>query len=59
MTSDKQQTDYNFYSLNNNKKTFDFKISEDDRGGFGVNQFFVKDNRFYSIANRYLCSMEQ
>jgi len=40
-----------FYTLNNNKKTFDFKISDDDRGGFGVNQFFVKDNRFYAISN--------
>ena len=40
-----------FYSLNNNKKTFDFNVSEDDRGGFGVNQFFVKDNRFYFVSN--------
>jgi uncharacterized protein YfaS (alpha-2-macroglobulin family) len=47
----KQTINWNFYSLNNNKKTFDFPISEDDRGGFGVNQFFVKDNRFYSISN--------
>ena len=46
-----RQTNYNFYSLNNNKKTFDFKISEDDRGGFGVNGFFVKDNRFYVAGN--------
>ena len=45
------QTNYNFYFLNNNKKTFDFKISEDDRGGFGVNGFFVKDNRFYVAGN--------
>ncbi|MEO5649883.1 MAG: MG2 domain-containing protein [Ginsengibacter sp.] len=44
-----RQTD--FYSLSNNKKTFDFKISENDRGGFAVNQFFVKDNRFYVASN--------
>ncbi|HEY9341892.1 MAG TPA: alpha-2-macroglobulin family protein, partial [Hanamia sp.] len=41
----------NYFSLNNNKKTFDFNISENDRGGFGVNQFFVKDNRFYAVTN--------
>ena len=41
----------NFYTLSNNKKTFDFNISENDRGGFGVNQFFVKDNRFYAVSN--------
>src|SRR5665647_1261772 len=41
----------NFYNLNNNKKTFDFSVSEKDRGGFGVNQFFVKDNRFYAESN--------
>jgi uncharacterized protein YfaS (alpha-2-macroglobulin family) len=37
----------NFISLNHSKKSFDFNITENDRGGFGVNQFFVKDNRFY------------
>lgn len=50
-TDSKQINTWNFYSLNNGKKTFDFKISEDDRGGFGVNQFFVKDNRFYAVSN--------
>ena len=44
-----ETTELNYFSLNNNKKTFDFKLTEDDRGGFGVNQFFVKDNRFYVI----------
>jgi uncharacterized protein YfaS (alpha-2-macroglobulin family) len=47
----KQTNTLNFYSLNNGKKTFDFPISENDRGGFGVNQFFVKDNRFYAFSN--------
>ncbi len=46
-----RQTGINYYSLNNNKKTFDFKITENDRGGFGVNNFFVKDNRFYVSSN--------
>src|SRR6185312_4819510 len=50
-TDSKQTNTWNFYSLNNEKKTFDFHISENDRGGFGVNQFFVKDNRFYAISN--------
>ena len=50
MTTDKQTSELNYFLLNN-KKTFDFKISENDRGGFGVNQFFVKDNRFYVATN--------
>lgn len=50
LTTDKQTSELNYFSLNN-KKTFDFKISEEDRGGFGVNQFFVKDNRFYTVSN--------
>ncbi|KAA9041544.1 alpha-2-macroglobulin [Ginsengibacter hankyongi] len=52
---DKEQTgkgqkpigNYEFYSLSNEKKNFGFKAAEDDRGGFGVSQFFVKDNRIY------------
>ncbi len=47
----KQSPQFNYYNLNNNKKVFDFNISKDDRGGFGVNQFFVKDNRFYVASN--------
>src|SRR6185312_13455493 len=47
----KNTASFNFVPLNNGRKTFDFKISEDDRGGFGVNQFFVKDNPFYAISN--------
>ena len=49
--TDKTLFELNFISLNNNKKSFDFNISENDRGGFGVNQFFVKDNRFYVASN--------
>ncbi|MEO6682060.1 MAG: MG2 domain-containing protein, partial [Ginsengibacter sp.] len=40
-----------FISLNNNKKTLSFNITEADRGGFGVNEFFVKNNRFYAATN--------
>ncbi len=50
-TNDKNQTELNFYPLNSSKKSFDFNITETDRGGFGVNQFFVKDNRFYVSSN--------
>ncbi len=49
--NEKQSDDFNYYTLNNNKRTFDFNISENDRGGFRVNSFFVKDNRFYIAAN--------
>lgn len=40
---------YRFFSINNEVKTFRFSVNEDDRGGFGVQQFFVKHNRFYNI----------
>jgi hypothetical protein len=43
-----QETDnYQLVKLNSEKKGFDFSASEADRGGYGVNYFFVKDNRFY------------
>ncbi|MFT3705658.1 MAG: alpha-2-macroglobulin family protein [Agriterribacter sp.] len=42
---------YSFITINNEKKQFDFPVTEDDRGGFGVTQFFVKDNRFYVYSN--------
>lgn len=48
---EKPSLEIKFISLNKNKKTFDFKISEGDRGGFGVTDFFVKDNRFYASGH--------
>ncbi|MGN6436794.1 MAG: alpha-2-macroglobulin family protein [Agriterribacter sp.] len=42
---------FSFLALNNEKKQFDFPVTEEDRGGFGVTQFFVKDNRFYTSYN--------
>ncbi len=51
LTTGEQSSELKYFSLNNNKKTFDFSVSENDRGGFGVNQFFVKDNRFYVVSN--------
>ncbi len=39
---------YQYFNLTNEKKIFEFPVTEEDRGGFGVSQFFVKDNRVYS-----------
>lgn len=43
-----QQYLFNYYSINDELKKQDIIINESDRGGFGVMNFFVKDNRFYS-----------
>lgn len=45
---------YKFYTLNNEKKTFEFPVTENDRGGFGIYQFFVKDNRVYTTTYNVL-----
>ena len=42
---------YQFFTLNNEKKDFRFTATEEDRGGFGILQFFVKDNRFYTNSH--------
>jgi hypothetical protein len=42
---------YSFININNEKKSLDFNITENDRGGFGVFYAFVKDNRFYNSTN--------
>ncbi len=38
---------FSFIKLNNEKKKIDFSAAENDRGGYGVNYFFVKHNRFF------------
>lgn len=38
---------FSFFTLNNESRTFNYPVTEADRGGFGVNFFFVKHNRFY------------
>ena len=43
--------DYNLVKLNNEKKGFEFTATEADRGGYGVNYFFVKHNRFFQSNN--------
>ncbi len=49
--SDEEKTVVNSYQYLqlNGKQGFDFPINESDRGGFGLNHFFVKHNRFYSM----------
>ncbi|MBS1915176.1 MAG: alpha-2-macroglobulin, partial [Bacteroidetes bacterium] len=42
---------YSFFTINNEKKSTDFSITENDRGGFGAFYAFVKNNRFY-ISNK-------
>lgn len=52
--TDKKSEDKNsfqFVNINNEKKTFDYSATEADRGGYGVNFFFVKDNRFYQYSD--------
>ncbi|MFZ9386585.1 MAG: alpha-2-macroglobulin family protein [Chitinophagaceae bacterium] len=39
--------EYTFLTMNRNKSTFSFKVSESDRGGFGTGWMFVKHNRVY------------
>ncbi|MBX3238596.1 MAG: alpha-2-macroglobulin [Chitinophagaceae bacterium] len=54
--SDESETDerngtFSFHTLNNSIQAFSFPVTEADRGGFGVSQFFVKHNRFYSYTH--------
>ncbi len=44
-------SNYSLINLNNEKKTFEFSATEADRGGYGVNYFFVKNNRFYQYSD--------
>ena len=47
----KEQSTYLFFNISNEKKNFKFPATDDDRGGYGVTQFFVKDNRVYINSN--------
>ncbi len=38
-----------FIALNSEKQQFTFGATEGDRGGYGVQFFFVKDNRLYNL----------
>src|SRR5688572_25822159 len=39
---------FSFTTIHNEKKNFDFNITEADRGGFGLSWVFVKHNRIFS-----------
>ncbi len=45
-----QEVKNEFTKIKNEKKSFEYKATEEDRGGFGVNYFFVKHNRFYQYT---------
>jgi uncharacterized protein YfaS (alpha-2-macroglobulin family) len=45
-----KESNYNFIKLNNEKKSFDFRATEADRGGYSVNYMFVKNNRLYQYT---------
>jgi hypothetical protein len=42
---------YTLINLDNEKKTFEFSATEAERGGYGVNYFFVKNNRFFQFGD--------
>ena len=44
----KDSGDFNTFTLNKEKKTTELAITEADRGGLGLSEAFVKDNRFYT-----------
>lgn len=46
--NEEQNNNYLFTTLNNEKKTLSFPVTENDRGGYSIFRFFVKNNRFYS-----------
>jgi len=39
---------YTFFQLNNERRNIDFKITEENRGGFGLSYLFVKHNRVFT-----------
>jgi Bacterial Alpha-2-macroglobulin MG10 domain/Alpha-2-macroglobulin family/MG2 domain len=41
-------TDFSFYTLNQEIKQFNIEINESVRGGFALNDVFVKNNRWYT-----------
>ncbi len=39
---------FTYFNLNNEKKRTEWAVTEADRGGFGISDVFVKDNRLYT-----------
>lgn len=54
----KMNHEYQFTSLNNEKKSFEFGITEADRGNVHVGWMFVKHNRVYEFSNSILVSWD-
>ncbi|MDP4211456.1 MAG: alpha-2-macroglobulin family protein [Bacteroidota bacterium] len=50
-TAEDTLTQYSFYGLNEEIKTTALKITDNDRGGFAMNDVFIKNNRWYSIIH--------
>lgn len=46
---DAENENFKVIRLNNEKENFPFIATESDRGGYGINYFFVRDNRFYTF----------
>jgi uncharacterized protein YfaS (alpha-2-macroglobulin family) len=42
-----------FFTLNKNSKSFEVPVTEKDRGGFGVQIVFVKNNRMYTDSRTF------
>jgi len=49
--TEKDKSSYTFSTLSSEKKSFSFGITDADRGGFGVNYAFVKNNRFFTSSH--------
>ncbi|MHA4808776.1 alpha-2-macroglobulin family protein [Flavitalea flava] len=46
-----QENEFYYLTLSRDKKSVEFPITETDRGGFGILDVFVKDNRVYTRSN--------
>lgn len=51
--SKKNEKQYQFTQLNNEKKAWNYIVKEEDKGGFLMNYIFVKHNRVYSASNSF------
>lgn len=47
------KNNFEYTLLNKKEHIFQFPVTDENRGGFGFNEFFVKDNRFYSRNNLF------
>ncbi|MCF0058426.1 alpha-2-macroglobulin [Dyadobacter sp. CY356] len=45
---EKDAKPFSLFSINNEKKTFEFQATEADRGGYSVDYLFVKHNRIFT-----------